>query len=232
MAMMYSMTGLSTGIQAPRQTNKTLDIGSQVSEKGKADESKNSQNESLFPEFQKMSGKDRAESELSGAGRRHVGEELQTLDDGEPGGGQGDKSCNLSSFPKTLDTSRQIQYKFQSLNSFAPRTSPSPEETAGMKRRQHISSLKKWVDTEYKQYVKSTEMPYKKGDLRAIMGALDSNDRPQAGSFTSLGSGGSSGKAEAQPNTNYNILNLTKVAKVMSFMDDPVPAVQSETQYL
>ncbi|MGV8122318.1 MAG: hypothetical protein AB2L14_21360 [Candidatus Xenobiia bacterium LiM19] len=228
MAMMYSMVGLPQGSQAPRLTSRTLDTGSQVTQKEKSDESKDSQTERFFPEFQKATQNNKSESELSGTGRRYVGEEIPSQDDGKS---TREKSFDLSNSPKTLDTSRQIQYKFQSLNNFMSKGASSSEENPGTKRQRHTASLKQWVDLEYKQYVKAPDTPYKKRDLREIMNALNSKDMPRSESLTSLGSGSGS-TSEAPPNTNFNLLNLTKVARTMNFLEDPLPQVQQDSQYL
>lgn len=229
MAMMYSMAGLTQGSQIPRLTSRPLDTGSHVPEKGKADESEDTQTGKFFPEFQKATQNSKSEAEISGTARRHVGEEISSQGDGKS---SHDKDFEPSSFPRTLDTSRQIQFKFQSLNNFQSKGNSSLEEQSTLRRNHHRSSLKQWVDLEYKQYVKSADMPYKKRELRAIMDALNSCEMPRSESFTSLGSGSGSETSKTPPNSNFNLLNLTKVARTMNFLENPLPPVQSDSQYL
>ncbi len=232
MAMMYSMVGLPQGSQAPRQINRTLDTGSQISPKGKSDESKGTKKESFFPEFQKASQNSKSESELSGTGRRYVGEEIPSHGGRESASEQNEQHSDLSNSPGTLDTARQIQFKFQSQNNFTSKKTASPEEQSRMKRQQQMSNLKQWVDLEYKQYVKNSEMPYTRRDLREISGALDTKDKSLNQNFTSPGGKNASGISQPTQNNNFNILNLTKVARTMNFLEDPVPSIQSESKYL
>lgn len=118
-----------------------------------------------------------------------------------------------------MDNSSMINFKFQNgaQSAQASQTSKSLHSPFDprMKKKQFVGSMKKMIDLELKQFVKSDDNQYTRAGLRTILKAIDPDE---------------SKPKKADP-ANYNLQNINKVMTAMRAFEDN-PSFLEETQYL
>ncbi len=227
-AMMSSMVGVpqQTG-QTKQVANKDLDQSQQVSETDKSEESsENSKDKTETQSAHAGAGKaeqSSARQQARSVQRRYVAEDYKqekaesknenTSELGEPGQAQGTKGSK----GVFLDTSSAIQLKFNKLQ--AQQQSEASQQTRmkpDIQRRQFASNLQKWVDVEYKQFVKTNDPLYTRRNLREILSALGDQDPSAKKTRFDKDSVGKNAIAFSK----YNKHNITQASKAMRIFEE------------
>ncbi|MBM3464165.1 MAG: hypothetical protein FJX76_18875 [Armatimonadetes bacterium] len=124
-----------------------------------------------------------------------------------------------------LDNTARINWEFQtSQNRAEGAQNEQPGQQAEVQKRQFLSRLKKMVNMEYQQYVKSDSNLYSRRNLREIMTALNTQDDPNVGqtarnednlSRNAAGTGEQPGELEG-----YNKFNQMKAARTLQLQHE------------
>jgi len=227
-AMMSSMVGVpqQTG-QTKQVANKDLDQGKQVSEADKAEEAaEHSKDKNETAAANAGAGKaehSSARQQARSVQRRYVAEDYKQ----EKAESKTENSSELDQPGQTqgtgkgkgvmLDTSSGIQLKF---NKFVAQQQTEASQQTRMKpdiqRRQFASNLQKWVDVEYKQFVKSNDPLYTRRNLREILSALGDQDPSVKKNRFDKDSVGKNSIAFSK----YNKHNITQASKAMRIFEE------------
>ncbi|MBR0518290.1 hypothetical protein IJJ97_00705 [bacterium] len=139
----------------------------------------------------------------------------ETAESKETGKAVAPKQAQKTAGTTTLDNAKQIQYSFSKTMDEANagnETKQRPE----VQRKKFAQNLRKWVDVEYKQYVKDSNPLYSRRNLREILNAL--------GNFEAK-TNKSSKKDDAKNNSevsfsSFNKYNVTQATKTLHIFDE------------
>lgn len=130
-----------------------------------------------------------------------------------------------------LDTSSWIQLKSkQNLNELVQNREDGASVKQEFHKKQLLNNMKKMVDIEYKQYVKDNDPLYTRRNLREILQALGDQDSPKTRKTWSERDKNSVGK-EVKCSSNYNRLNISKMANTMYMLDQSMLDMGSQLDY-
>ncbi len=139
----------------------------------------------------------------------------ETAESKEAGKTVAPKQAQKTAGTTTLDNAKQIQYNFSKTmdeTNAGTETKQRPE----VQRKKFAQNLRKWVDVEYKQYVKDSNPLYSRRNLREILNAL--------GNFEAK-TNKSSKKDDAKNNSqvsfsSFNKYNVTQATKTLHIFDE------------
>jgi len=225
LAMMSSMTGITQQPGATKQVSGDLPLDWQITETEKDGEARGVKKDDPQPR-QQHSARNVARQQAQGVERRHVAEDTGARGSNgtnEPGESGSKTFDNLTGSKLSFDTARNIQYRYQSSIRSSPDQHTMAPQNQPPDRQKLVNNLSKWVDIEYKQFNKAQGAPLSRRDLREVMhvlGNMNTSDSSAAKSETTE-------EPEEKP-TMYNRGNLSKLSKVMRFLDDPGPQYGEE----
>lgn len=221
-AMMSSMVGVPQQSTQTKQVNKELDSGQQISDLDKGEESQEAEKDAPQLKNQGHQSEGVARQQAKSVQRRFVAEEYKQEQKAK--GAESELAQDLQHLDSSktqqqgrvlLDTSSQIQHKFQKVL-----TQQQPNTQNRMKpdiqRRQFADNLRKWVDVEYKQFVKQNDPLYTRRNLREILSALGDQD-PSAKKTKS--SERDTSKTTVQF-SKFNKYNITQASKAMRIFEE------------
>ncbi|MHC9540224.1 MAG: hypothetical protein AB9903_11960 [Vulcanimicrobiota bacterium] len=221
-AMMSSMVGVPQQSTQTKQANKELDSGQQISDLDKGEESQEAEKDAPQLKNQGQQSEGVARQQAKSVQRRFVAEEYKQEQKAK--GAESELTQDLQHLDSSktqqqgrvmLDTSSQIQHKFQKVL-----TQQQPTNQNRMKpdiqRRQFADNLRKWVDVEYKQFVKQNDPLYTRRNLREILSALGDQD-PSAKKTKS--SDRDTSKTTVQF-SKFNKYNITQASKAMRIFEE------------
>ncbi len=220
-AMMSSMVGVPQQSSQTKQVNKDLDLGKQITDVEKGDESKEMDKEAPQLKHQGPQSESVARQQTKSVQRRFVAEDYKQEQKAK--GAESELSQDLQSLESKpqgrvlLDTSSQIQHKFQKVLNQQQQQQPNAQNRMkpDVQRRQFADNLRKWVDVEYKQFVKQNDPLYTRRNLREILSALGDQD-PSA---KKTKSDRDNSKTTVQF-SKFNKYNITQASKAMRIFEE------------
>ncbi len=226
-AMMSSMVGIPQHAGQTKQVNKDLDQGKQITETDKSEEPKEHDKERSNVQNQGNKPQGAAKHQAQSVQRRFIAEDRQEEKKTKGKEGSDIESQDLLAKQETkgklmLDTSSQIQHrfaKFQTLQAQQQQQAAAQKKLKPeIQRRIFADNLRKWVDVEYKQFVKQNDPLYTRRNLREILQALGEQESPTT-KKTKMDRGDAAGKNKTQY-TKYNKYNITQASKAMRIFEE------------
>ena len=144
--------------------------------------------------------------------KNKAGESAESKEAGKPAVA---KQAPKTTGTATLDNAKQIQYSF-SKTMEETNAGNEAKQRPELQRKKFAQNLRKWVDVEYKQYVKDSNPLYSRRNLREILNAL--------GNFESK-TNKSNKKDDAKNNSEvsfsaFNKYNVTQATKTLHIFDE------------
>jgi hypothetical protein len=222
-SMMSSMVGIPQQTGQTKQVNKDLDQGQQITDTDKTEGTREQDKEKSNVQNQGGKTQGVAKHQTHAVQRRFVAEDHQ--EEKKTKEGKSDiESQDLLSKQETkgklmLDTSSQIQHRFAKFQMLQQQQQATNQKRLKpeIQRRVFAENLRKWVDVEYKQFVKQNDPLYTRRNLREILQALGEQESPQA-KKTKL-ERDTAGKNKTQY-TKYNKYNITQASKAMRIFEE------------
>jgi hypothetical protein len=231
-AMMSSMVGVPQQTGDTKKVNKDLDQGQQVSETDKPEESQEQKKDNANVNNQGNKAENVGRQQARQIQRRYVAEDTKQELKSE-GKEAPEQMQDLPGQQKTkgvmLDTSAQIQFKFQKFVGQQQQMQQANNQAKmkpDVQRKQFAENLRKWVDVEYKQFVKQNDPLYTRKNLREILSALGEQEGPQ-GKKTSRDR--ETGKNTVQF-SKFNKYNITKASQAMRIFEE-IPSNLDNADY-
>jgi len=220
-AMMSSMVGVPQQNTQTKQVNKDLDSTKQVLDMDKGEESNEMDKEA--PQLKNQQGGHQSESvarqQTKSVQRRFVAEDYKQEQKAK--GPESEMSQDLQHLESKqqgrvmLDTSSQIQHKFQKVLTQQQQPNTQNRMKPDVQRKQFADNLRKWVDVEYKQFVKQNDPLYTRRNLREILSALGDQDP----SSKKVKSDRDNSKTTVQF-SKFNKYNITQASKAMRIFEE------------
>ena len=144
--------------------------------------------------------------------KNKAGESAESKEAGKPAVA---KQAPKTTGTATLDNAKQIQYSF-SKTMEETNAGNEAKQRPELQRKKFAQNLRKWVDVEYKQYVKDSNPLYSRRNLREILNAL--------GNFESK-TNKSNKKDDSKNNSEvsfsaFNKYNVTQATKTLHIFDE------------
>jgi hypothetical protein len=230
-AMMSSMVGVPQQTGQTKQVNKDLDQGQQITETEKPEESQEQRQDNANVNNQGSKTENVSRQQARQIQRRYVAEDTQQ--ELKTNGKEMEQTQDLPGQQKSkgvvLDTSAQIQFKFQKFvgeQQQMQQANSQAKMKPDVQRKQFAENLRKWVDVEYKQFVKQNDPLYTRKNLREILSALGEQDGPQSKK--------TSRDRETGKNTvqfsKFNKYNITKASQAMRIFEE-IPSNLDNMEY-
>lgn len=238
-AMMSSMVGIPQNSGGNRQVNKeqgtekTLaenDLGTETTDETAEEESSSARQTARADQQKKTTGA-RQQTQTHAVQQKSVSEESKTEEQKKTSEtSQQQKAGQTGKTGQTgglLDTSKLIQLGFQKAQE-AKENQEAKQQRPDIQRKQFAENLKKWVDVEYKQYVKDNDPLYSRRNLREILQALGDSDTKTQKKDSAKDSTGKNTVSFSKFN-KYNITQASTALKLfteISSVEDPTYANQ------
>lgn len=232
-AMMSSMVGIPQNTIPTKQVNKDLDQGKQIMETDKSEETMETDKERANVQNQGNQAPTVTKYQTQGIQRRLIAEDHQE-EKKTKGTNRELESQDLLAKQETkgkllLDTSSQIQHRFQKYQMLQQQQQASTQKRLkpDVQRRIFAENLRKWVDVEYKQFVKNNDPLYTRRNLREILQALGEQESPTAKKAKM--DRDVAGKSKTQY-TKYNKYNITQASKALRIFEE-IPSNIEHLEY-
>ncbi|MDQ7822811.1 MAG: hypothetical protein RDV48_08470 [Candidatus Eremiobacteraeota bacterium] len=227
MAMMSSMVGIPQQTGQTKQVNKDLDEGKQITETDKPDDSQELTKDKANVNSQGNQMESVSRQQSRSVARRYVAEDYKTEQQAKGTENEQVQDSQLNQQSGTqpkgrlfLDTSSQIQHSFQKMQEQQLQQQSANNQAKmrpDVQRKIFAENLRKWVDVEYKQFVKQNDPLYTRRNLREILQALGDQDTQTK--KTKSSSTDSLGKNSVQY-SRYNKYNITQASKAMRIFEE------------
>jgi|GEM_PF-972054 len=222
-AMMSSMVGVPQQSTQTKQVNKDLDSSQQILDLDKGEESQETEQDAPQLKNQGQQSEGVARQQAKSVQRRFVAEDYKQEQKAK--GAESELSQDLQHLDSSktqqqgrvmLDTSSQIQHRFQKvLTQQQQQPNTQNRMKPDVQRRQFADNLRKWVDVEYKQFVKQNDPLYTRRNLREILSALGDQDP----SSKKVKSDRDTSKTTVQF-SKFNKYNITQASKAMRIFEE------------